>query len=158
VTSADASAPPTSGQAPDPSAGTSGRRFHPRYLAYVLLIVVVATSVFVLVKKASQGSGTLNNSAIERLIPTAGAKILQQDIIGIDLAPGYEGTIALNGEPLPLDQVTVVAPLNQVTFKPGPGKIYESLPTGENCLVATYWMSSKGPAQASLQTWCFTVL
>ena len=124
----------------------------------MLLIVVVVGSVVVLVKKASQGSGTLNNSAIERLIPTAGAKILQQDIIGIDLAPGYEGTIALNGEPLPLDQVTVVAPLNQVTFKPGPGKIYESLPTGENCLVATYWMSSKGPAQASLQSWCFTVL
>ncbi len=120
--------------------------------------MIVLGCVYILVKKASEGSGTLNNSAIERLIPTAGAKILQQDIIGIDLAPGYEGTIALNGEPLPLDQVNVVAPLNQITYKPGPGKIYESLPTGENCLSATYWMSSKGPGQASRQTWCFTVL
>lgn len=150
---------PPSGETPSPRPqGKRGRRFHPRHLAYALLVVIVLGSVYVLSKKASEGSGTLNNSAIERLIPTSGAKVLQQDIIGIDLAPGYEGTIALNGKPLPLDQVNVVPPLNQITYKPGPDKIYESLPPGENCLTATYWMSSKGPNQATRQTWCFTVI
>ena len=110
-----------------------------------LLLVVVVVCIVVLYQKSTTNATNLANGTIERLIPTPDSKILQQDTIGIDLAPGYEGTLSLNGTPIPDDQLTVVPQLNQVTFTPGPGKEYEQLPSGQNCLVATYWLSSTGP-------------
>ncbi len=100
----------------------------------------------------------LDGGRIQRLIPTPGAKILQQDLIGIDMAPGYEASLTLNGVPLPLDQTYVVPQTNQVTFKAGPGKVFETLPAGENCMIATYWQSAFGPAVTSSRSWCFTVV
>ena len=95
---------------------------------------------------------------IERLIPTPGSKILQQDGIGIDLAPGYEATIALDGVVIPKDQMVIVPALNQYQFKPGAGKVFETIPPGENCVVATYWLTRNGPDVATSRSWCFTVL
>lgn len=155
---------PGPGSNPDPGGGTGATtsapafRLRPRHFGYLALLAVVVVSVVVLFRKAEEGSGVLQNSAIERLIPTADAKVLQQDLIGIDLAPGYEGRLALDGVPLPDDEVTVVAPLNQITYRPGPGRTFEALPQGTNCLTATYWMSSKGEQQSSRFTWCFTVV
>ncbi len=150
VTDAPAASPPSKGR-------HRTRRLQPHHVVFTLLLVVVAACVVVLFLKASQDDDGIDNQAIERLIPLRDAKILQQETIGIDLAPGYEGTLALNGTPIPEDQLTVVPQLNQVTFTPGPGKDYEQLPSGQSCLVATYWQSST-PAQTNTQTWCFTVL
>ncbi len=148
----DTAASPTTGPAPRPA-----RRFRPRHLAYLGLLAVVVVCVIVLVQKSSTNATDLDGGAIERLIPTPGSKIFQQDGIGIDLAPGYEGTLALNGTPLPEDQLLVVPQLNQVTFQPGPGKELEALPPGENCVVATYWESQFGPSESTSRSWCFTV-
>ncbi|HEY6532828.1 MAG TPA: hypothetical protein VIY72_11020 [Acidimicrobiales bacterium] len=125
---------------------------------YALLVGVIVVCVVVLYQKAAENETDLDRGNIEQLLPTRDAKILQQEPIGIDLAPGYEGTLALNGEPLPEDQLGVVPALNRVTFTPGPGKAYEALPAGQNCLKATYWKTETGPSQSTDYTWCFTVL
>ena len=150
---------------PDTTADTTAdprparrRRLQPRHGVYLVLLAVVVASIVVLVQKASTNGVNLDNGNIERLIPTPDSKILQQDQIGIDLGPGYTGTLALNGTQIPEDQLLLVPELNQVIFAPGPGKDYEQLPAGQNCVTATYWLSSTGPSQSTIKTWCFTVL
>jgi hypothetical protein len=125
---------------------------------YAVLLVVVAVCVVVLYQKSSTNATNLDGGHIERLIPTPGSKVLQQETIGIDLAPGYEGSLALNGTPIPDDQLTLVPQLNQVLFTPGPGKDHETLPSGQNCLVATYWPATAGRAESTSHSWCFSVV
>lgn len=141
-----------------PSTPTPERRFKPRYLAYVALVAIAAVCLVIVAGLGTSDTTELDGGRIQRLIPTPGAKILQQDIIGIDMAPGYEASLTLNGIVLPLDQTTVVPQTNQVTFKAGPGKVYETLPAGQNCMIATYWQTAFGPSVSSSRAWCFTVI
>ena len=140
------------------SASPPNRRFKPRYIAYLALLAIAVVCIVLAARLGTSDTSQLDEDRIQRLIPTPGAKILQQDIIGIDMAPGYEASLVLNGIPLPLDQTYTVPQLNQVTFKAGPGKVYETLPAGENCLTATYWQSAFGPKVSSVRSWCFTVI
>lgn len=140
------------------SDSASSRRFKPRHLAYIALLAIAAVCIVMVARLGTSDTTELDGGRIQRLIPTPGAKILQQDIIGIDMAPGYEAALVLNGIPLPLDQTYVVPQTNQVTFKAGPGKVYEVLPAGQNCMIATYWQTAFGPSVSSSRSWCFTVL
>ncbi|MCD9623731.1 hypothetical protein [Rhabdothermincola salaria] len=149
----------------DPAASTttSGaarppRRLQPRHAGYVALVAVAAVALYFVYQLAAEDGGTGQSSAIEQLYPTEEAQILQQDRIGIDLAPGYEGSLALNGDPLPDDEVMLVPELNQVFYQPGPGQTFESWPAGRNCIIATFWRSETGPGQSSSRAWCFTVV
>lgn len=159
VTDNDTPAATTSEAAvPPPTPGRTTRRFQPRHVGYIALLLIVAVAIVAVYRNSATTATNLDGGKIERLIPTPGSKILQQDVIGIDLAPGYEGSLTLNGTPLPDDQITIIPQLNQVTFKPGPTKVFEQLPEGENCLVATYWLSATGPTVTTSRSWCFTVL
>jgi len=133
-------------------------RFKPRHLAYIGLLGIAGVCIVIAAGLGTSDTTQLDGGRIQRLIPTPGAKILQQDLIGIDMAPGYEASLTLNGVQLPLDQTYVVPQTNQVTFKAGPGKVFETLPAGENCMIATYWQSAFGPAVTSSRSWCFTVV
>jgi hypothetical protein len=139
-------------------AAPSNRRFKPRFLAYAALLMIAAVCIVMVARLGTSDTTELDGGRIQRLIPTPGAKILQQDIIGIDMAPGYEASLTLNGIPLPIDQTYVVPQTNQVTFKAGPGKVYETLPAGQNCMIATYWQTAFGPSVSSSRSWCFTVI
>ncbi len=151
----DAGSPPPPSAAPPPR---PARRFQPRHAAYAVLISIVLIAGYALVQLASDPSTNVAGGSIERLIPAPDSKILQQDQIGIDLEPGYEAELAVNGTPLPLDELLVVAPLSQVFFQPGPGKAIEFWPAGRNCIVATFWRTETGPAQSSSTSWCFSVV
>ena len=151
--------------APDPTttpattgATTRTRRLAPRHLAWFALATIAIVCIVIAARLGTSDTAQLDGGRIQRLIPSPGAKILQQDEIGIDMAPGYEASLMLNGIPLPIDQTNIVPPINQVTFKPGPGKVYERLPAGQNCILATYWQSQYGPSVSSTRTWCFTVV
>ena len=96
----------------------------------------------------------------ERLIPREGDEVIRQAELGIDLAPGYEGALVLNGVEIPDDELRVVAPQNQVFFTPGEGKAVEALHAGSNCAQAVVWRSSEGRGTANDRTvtWCFDAL
>ena len=155
--------PDASTNGTQPSTGTSNgspssRRFKPRHVAYIGLLAIAAICIVIVARLGTSDTTELDGGRIQRLIPTPGAKILQQDLIGIDMAPGYEASLSLNGVPLPLDQTTVVPQTNQVTFRAGPGKVFETLPAGQNCLIANYWQTAFGPSVSSVRSWCFTVV
>ena len=96
-------------------------------------------------QSSSESSGGLDGGVIEQLIPAKNSKILQQDQVGIDLQTGYSADLAVNGVAIPEDQLTRVSGLDEVLFQPGPGKVFEQWPAGQNCVVATYWANDVGP-------------
>jgi hypothetical protein len=150
--------PGTPTATPDAGPNRRPRRVQPRHVAYVVLLAIVVVAVYALFQLAASDDATNETSAIEQLIPAPDSKILQQDQIGIDLAPGYEASLTVNGTPLPEDEVLAVPQLNQVFFQPGPGKSIEQWPAGRNCIIATFWRSATGPGQSTNRAWCFTVV
>jgi hypothetical protein len=134
------------------------RRLQPHHAVYALLIVVIAVCVVILFKKAEHNTTDLDGGNIEQLIPAPGSKILRQETIGIDLAAGFDGTLTVNGTLIPDDQLTKVPSLNQIAFTPGSGKAVQELQAGQNCVIATYWLTATGPSQSSTMPWCFTVV
>lgn len=97
---------------------------------------------------------------VERLIPGEGDEVIRQAELGIDLAPGYEGTLLVNGVEIPDDELRLVPAQNQVFFTPGDGKVVEALQAGPNCALAVVWKSSvgRGTAEDKSFTWCFEAL
>jgi hypothetical protein len=122
------------------------------------LAALIVVCVVVLAAQSSTNSTNLAGGTVERVIPADDAKMLQQAPVGIDLAPGYDGTLTVNGIPIPDDQLTRTPQLNLIEFQPGPDKEIEQFPAGENCVVATFWRSETGPTQSSGVSWCFTVV
>lgn len=143
-----------------PSTPPTGRVQYPRWLWAVgfVVVAIIAAAVAGLAAVGNQDSTTLDSSAIEQLVPPVNAKILQQAPVGVDLAPGYEGKLIVNGIPIPEAQTDVTKGLNLIQFQPGPGKVIEHLNAGQNCMIATYWRSSIGPSDATSRSWCFTVV
>lgn len=95
---------------------------------------------------------------VERLQPREGAEILRQAEVGIDLVPGYEARLLVNGTEIPTDELRLVPEQHQVFYAPGPGRTFETLPTGKNCVTAIAWRSADGPGVDDVVfQWCFDV-
>jgi hypothetical protein len=97
---------------------------------------------------------------VEHVVPGQGDEVVRQAELGIDLAPGYEGTLFVNGTEIPTDELRIVTEQNQVFFTPGAGKVVEQLHAGPNCAMAVVWKASVGRGTADDQsfTWCFEAL
>jgi hypothetical protein len=95
---------------------------------------------------------------VEHVVPRAGAEALQQSEVGVDLVPGHEGALSVNGTAIPDDELRRVPEQNQVFFAPGQGRTFEALPAGRTCVTATIWRSAvgRGPEDTTFQ-WCFDV-
>lgn len=97
---------------------------------------------------------------VEHLVPGAGDEVIRQAELGIDLAPGYEGALAVNGVEIPTEELRLVPEQNQVFFTPSDGKVVERLNAGPNCAEAIVWKASVGRGTADDQSfrWCFEAL
>lgn len=103
----------------------------------------------------------LTDAAVEQLIPGDGSpNVLRQSEIGIDLATGWTGVLAVNGVEIPEDQYRRNDPLNQVFFTPGEGKEIERLPAGPVIVTATIWRPVQGETRDDGRqvVWRFNVL
>lgn len=132
-------------------------------LAVAAALAVAALALFAGIRATETGDDappSVNGrpDVVEHLYPRSGAEALQQTEIGIDLAPGYEGALSLNGTAIPTDELRLVPEQNQVFFSPGPGRVVEALRAGNNCVTATVWRSADGPGARDLTfSWCFDV-
>ena len=95
----------------------------------------------------------------EQLIPPRGSEILRQDVVGVDLRPGWTGVLIVNGVEIPEDQLDLdnLDSLGQVLFTPGDGKAIEQYEAGENCVTAVAWRVEESRADARNIDWCFNV-
>ncbi len=103
------------------------------------------------------------NPAIDALIPDRESEILQGDLIGIDLAEGYQGALTIETSdgrniPIPTDEIdsNFQDNLGRFLFRPGEGQVLEALPPQSNCVTATYW-PIVNPEDSQTIRWCFEV-
>jgi hypothetical protein len=136
-----------------------------RYRIGVTVALAVAALALVAGVRATQTDDdgdqpTVSGSpgVVEALLPRNGAEVLRQTEVGIDLAPGYEGRLSINGTDIPDDELRRVPEQHQVFYAPGPDRTFETLPSGSNCVTATVWRSAVGPGPQDIPfQWCFDV-
>lgn len=111
--------------------------------------------------KGEPAEPSLTDSAVEQLVPARDTPTaIRQAEIGIDLAPGWDADLRINGVDIPEDEERDNAPLNQVFFKPGAGQIIESLEPGPVTVTAIIWRPTAGQTReqgSRSVTWSFRV-
>ena len=59
---------------------------------------------------------------VEHLVPGAGDEVIRQAELGIDLAPGYDGTLLVNGVEIPTEELRAVPRAEPGVLHPGRGR------------------------------------
>jgi hypothetical protein len=134
-------------------------------LAIAAMVIVAFTALYLGVRATDAGDAdpvTVSGrpDVVEHLVPGAGDEVIGQAELGIDLAPGYDGTLVVNGVEIPAEELRLVPEQNQVFFTPAEGKVVERLNAGPNCAMAIVWKASAGRGTADDQSfsWCFEAL
>ncbi len=143
----------------------------------ILLALVAAASLFVWGTRDTESGldAGSNDPVIVSRVPLPGAIEPRQVDIGAELQIGFDGRLQINGIDIPedemigaLDPATVSADelerlgirpnnRNSVRFRPGPGKVIESLPRGEVQVTVTYFRDRSPQENRGSDTWTFTV-
>lgn len=148
--------------APTPALPPSSSRRYQLGVALAIVAAVGALVAGILATETGDGSTVLVNGrpdVVEHYVPPAGDEVLHQSEIGIDLAPGHEATLILDGVAIPTEELRIVSEQNQVFFAPAEGRTFAALPSGQNCVTAIVWRSADGrgtPSDLTFQ-WCFDV-
>jgi len=136
---------------------------HPGRVAVVIgtLAVVIGLGAYAL---SHSDTNTRNErvgypTAVEELTPRPGELIRQQDTITADLRDGLTGVLLIDGAEVPLDQLEIVKPLSQISFRPGPGKDLAKFEPGTHTATVLYWIGSQQnrPAKVGSYSWPFRV-
>lgn len=127
----------------------------------LIAVLVVGAAVALVAAIRSTDSGDPDaapaSDVVERFVPKGGDEVLRQAELGVDLAPGYDGTLFVNGVEIPAEDQRRVPEQNQVFFTPGEGKAIERLHAGPNCVTALVWKAADGRGTSRDRSfpWCF---
>jgi hypothetical protein len=103
----------------------------------------------------TQDEGPGKPPAVESVFPLSGNLELRQVAIVADLAPGYTGYLAIDGNEVPEDDVRFVDALNTLTLTPQPGSDFETLQPGPHCATVFYRQIGQPRANSGSYRWCF---
>jgi hypothetical protein len=139
---------------------------HPWRIAIVLgaLIAVINLGIWGLhTSDTSRGGGPTFPQAVQDVTPEPGEIIRPQDTVMADLQTGLTGVLVLSGpgfnERIPEDQLERVAPLGQVSFRPGPPpQDLRQFAPGTWTATVLYWKEGKPePKHPNGFSWAFRV-
>lgn len=132
----------------------------------------VAFFVFATRRTVTGVDGPTSDPAVVRQVPGPGDRVLRQTEVGVELKPGYDGRIIVNGQEVPESQMQGaldpssrtahefgVRPnnRNEVFFQPGPGKMIDTFSGREVTITVRFWREADGPAKARTITWQFSI-
>jgi len=142
------------------AAGTRTRLFrHPGRVAVVVvaLLVVVNLGVILLNDADSTPGGRAPlPAAIETINPERGQLTSLVDDVSVDLQNSLTGVLVIDGVEIPEDQLDRVVELGEVSFRPGPDKVFSRYRAGDNTVVVKYWPRTKSrPANPPSFGWTF---
>ncbi len=138
----------------------------------IVAVLVAATAILVLSFRGTTSSGggsACADPAVVARDPGPGGHVLRQAQVGVELRPGYDGRISIDGREVPQEQMQgAVVPgtdaydqlsaderrlgprpnnKNVVKFQPGPGKVVTRF-SGQVEIGIRYWEQTEGPASA----------
>lgn len=135
-----------------------------RVKAILVLMTIAGLGIFVsLAFIGGGGSGCTTPDAIVRVFPDCNESVFQQSYVEVVMANGYRAELALNNQPIPLDEISTDqggddiagAVPNRYRFQPGEGKTVEALEPNQNCVAVTYWPIASGMEESREFRWCF---
>ncbi len=150
-------------------------RWPRRLLMACALGAAIAFLVVTLQKSPESASrpGAVTDPAVVRSVPEPGAHVLRQTSVGVELLPGYDGELTIDGVSIPEDQLDgAIAPgnpsydpelgirpnnRNHVFFTPGPDKAIDRYRTGEVHVTARFWNIADGRSASRTVSWAFFV-
>ena len=101
--------------------------------------------------------------AVDRVIPSPGDEVLQQQRVGVVLDTRYRlSSLAIFASEQSTGGVDVTAEVDHITglnrfeFVPGDGRLIEALSPDTNCAVATFVLVAR-PEESDTVRWCFEV-
>jgi len=119
-------------------------------------IAAIAVGGFIFAFSAPSQNPVANRpAAVESVFPVPGNLELRQVAVVADLAPGYTGYLAIDGNEVPEDQTQFVPALNTVTLKPNPGSDFGTFQPGPHCATVYYRMIGEPRESSSAYRWCF---
>ncbi len=151
-------------------------------LASLAIAIGVILVIFALTSARTGDDGIDRPDAIESVQPVENAvQVLQQERVVVDLQPGYEARLVIDGielpttvigesdvdpfeQPAPGEQIdlpttAVFDPGNNViSFQPVEGALIESFSEGLHEVQVVFWKIEDGPEQALSYRWEFTVI
>jgi hypothetical protein len=133
---------------------------HPGRVAIVISTLAVVISLGALLLNRTDTdtrSERIFPTAVETVTPRPGELIRQQDTITADLRDGLTGVLVIDGAEVPLDQLEIVKPLSQISFRPGPGKDLTRFEPGEHAATVLFWVGTQTerPAKVGSYSWRF---
>jgi len=132
-----------------------------RRIAIGLVVLACIAGLAIAVAHTRRGDEqftvTGSPNVVELLAPPDGSSVLSQAQIEIDLTAPYDAHLAINGVAVPDDQLLKHPELSQVIFTPGPGKVFETLPSGRNCVQANIVRVDGTNETVPPVRWCFNV-
>ena len=152
------------------------------FIASLVIAVGIVLIIFGFTSAITGTDGIDRPEAIESVQPVENAvQVLQQDQIIVDLLPGHEARLVIDGIELPttvigqsdvdpdvqaqpgqqidLPTTAVFDPGNAViSFQPVEGALIETLTQGTHEATVFFWKVEEGPDQASTYSWTFEVI
>lgn len=145
--------------------------FSLRRLVIVLLLALAVGALVVAAQSAGDtGDGGDLDAAILTYTPDPGGRVLRQSQVGVELEPGYDGRLTINGVSIPEEQmVGAIVPGSEawerltpeqqrlgprpnnkslVMFQPGEGKAITEYDTGAVDVSVRFWKLDEGPDSA----------
>lgn len=120
----------------------------------VVLLVVVNLFYFLGTEQETEQPPAALPIAVESVTPGPG-EILQDEIVA-DLVNTFTGVLEIDRVEIPEDQLTRVADLGQVSFRPGPDKEVEKFEPGPHVVVVYYWEQGRErPRNPDAYSWTF---
>lgn len=147
-----------------PTVPPSPRRELPDAVRRTLMLLLVLGALVGLgftARAAVTGSDPTSDALpddVERLIPAPESEVLSQSRVGIDVRPGYDGYLVVNGTEVRTGEDGLVKDLGSglIEFQPRQGAALAELNPERNCVTAVIWKQSEGPTASRPISWCFT--
>jgi hypothetical protein len=132
-----------------------------RRIVITLIVLACIAGMVLAVSRTRRGDElptiTGSPNVVELLVPTEGSTVLAQAQVEIDLTSRYAASLSINNTLIPDEQLQKHPELNQYVFTPGPGKVFEKLPSGSNCVQATIFRVDGVDETVNPVRWCFNV-
>jgi hypothetical protein len=115
---------------------------HPGRVAIVAVALLVVVNLGIVLVNASDTTRTGSNvlpADIQAVSPAPNRLTGLVDTVTVDLADQYTGVLVIDGIEIPEDQLERVPGIQQVSFRPGPGKEISQFRAGDNTVTVKYW-------------------
>lgn len=130
-----------------------------RFLLIILLLSIVAITVVIAISSSDTNPVTVNNSQVRAVTPTPGGLHTPRGDIVINLEPGLQGRLSIDGQIIPDDEIIFIPGEGSLTFRPQIDHTFEMFEAKTYSAEITFWPEGqREPSNSQTYSWDFKVM